>query len=58
MARIDVPQARQPVDVFLAVDVDQHLAAAFHQHHGRLMVLGEVQGMDQEAVIDVDNGAG
>ena len=58
MAGIDVPQARQPVDVFLAVGIDQHLALALDQHHGRLMVLGEMQGMDQEAMIGLDERTG
>ena len=54
---IDVPQARETVDVLLALGIDQHLAASLDKHDRLFVILGMMQGVDQMALIQFDECA-
>ena len=58
VADIDVPQPRQPVDIFVAVGVAQHRALALDDDQRLTVVIGMVQRVDKVAPIGFEQTGG
>jgi hypothetical protein len=55
VADIDVPEAREPVDVLLALGVDQEFALGADDDERLLVLLGVVQRVDQVLLVGFDD---
>ena len=56
--RVHIPKTREAVDVRLAVGIDQHLAATFHDQYRMLVISDVMQRMDQVAPVRIDECRG